>query len=208
MTSLLKRSWSTMTSVRAVAFQETTSASHVTISASAFGNFQAASRVLRPAAYARCSASTEKPASTAGLRTCATRCCGRQAVKPNVPRRRGLRLPLQDGLPWRGRRRRLHRAFQAGGSFLSCRCVARRRTRAAAPLPRNPRARSSRGPARRGVADDDLSCARRLWSFLTNVGKRTCRAAADFSFRYRAAFLGEGGGDEGCIEPSESGPGP
>ena len=41
---------------------------------------------------------------------------------------------------------------------------------------------------------------------LTNVGKRTCRAAADFGFRYRAAFLGEGGGDEGCTEISDLDP--
>ena len=33
-----------------------------------------------PASYARCSASSEKPASTAGSRTCATRCRGRRPL--------------------------------------------------------------------------------------------------------------------------------
>ena len=41
---------------------------------------------------------------------------------------------------------------------------------------------------------------------LTNVGKRTCRAAADLGFRYSAALLGEGGGDEGCTEISDLDP--
>ena len=45
-----------------------------------------------PASYARCSASTEKPASTAGLRTCATRCRGRRplvrAATAVIPRER------------------------------------------------------------------------------------------------------------------------
>ena len=36
--------------------------------------------------------------------------------------------------------------------------------------------------------------------------KRTCGAAADVGFRYKAAFLGEGGGDEGCTEISDLDP--
>ena len=51
----------------------------------------------RPASNARCSASSEKRRSASGLRTCATRCCGRQAVKTHVPRRLGRPLPLQYG---------------------------------------------------------------------------------------------------------------
>mmetsp|Transcript_16425 Transcript_16425/g.46602 ORF Transcript_16425/g.46602 Transcript_16425/m.46602 type:complete len:223 (+) Transcript_16425:1612-2280(+) len=74
----------------------------------------------------------------------------------DVRRRRGRRLPLQGGLPWRGRRRRgLHRAIRAGplaGSFVSRAHTApraRRRTCAAARLPGSPGAWPRHRPARR-----------------------------------------------------------
>ena len=48
-----------------------------------------------------------------------------------------------------------------------------------------------------------LEDLRDAMSRTTSGRKRTCRAAADFGFCYRTAFLGEGGGDEGCIALSK-----
>ena len=80
-------------------------------------------------------------------------------------------------------------------------------------------ARCSASSEKRRSTAESRTCATRCYGrrplvraatavFPRERKKRTCRAAADVGFRYRMTVLGEGVGDEGCIEPSESGPGP
>ena len=176
---------------------------------------------MSPASYARCSASTEKPASTAGLRTCATRCRGRRplvraatAVFPREGKKRTCGAAADVG--FRYRMAGLAEGVGDGGCTEVTELDPFRDPGYQRREPRVVRAlqRLSRETPEHGRVADlrdavlRTTSSRACGDCLTNGGKRTCRAAADFGFCYRTAFLGEGGGDEGCTEPSESGPGP